>query len=182
MGFLSNLFGQRKNNVCKPDFSFYEGLIERITISGTLRNDLKREIKLALEDPKSFYDDSNEFILSERGLTYPSDAELTPKFVLIDILQNNGEMAEADWKEEESEIRILLNEIRMAKNFDFAISDDDLYEDKDTGEIIKLIDERELQTQGYTIALLDINSDSYVFTVVPLNAKQETEMMFKKLE
>lgn len=181
MGFLSNLFGRGNIDNSNDDFAFYERLIESITISDTLRSELKIDIKQALENPKSFYDDNNDYILSERGLTYTEDAKRTVKFVLIDTLQDNGEMAEVDWDEEEYEIRILLNEMRIAKNYDFTITDDDLYEGKTTEEIIKLIDERELQTQGYTIELLDIDSDSYVFTIVPLDIKQEVNMMFKKL-
>ena len=91
-------------------------------------------------------------------------------------------MAEVDWKEEESEIRIFLNEIGMAKNYGFTISEDDLYEGYDTGEIIKLIDEKELKEQGYSIEILDINSDCYVFTIVPLSDKHEVKAMFEKLK
>jgi len=182
MGFLSNIFGQKQNDKPIPDLAFYEKVVDRIVISDTLKADLKIELKQAFEDPKSFYDDNNDFVLSERGLTYPKDALLTPKFVLIDTMHDNGEMAEADWKEEESEVRIFLNEIRMAKKYDFIISDDDLYEGHGTGEIINLIYERELMSQGYSIELLDINSDSYVFTVVPLKDKQEVKMMFEKLK
>jgi hypothetical protein len=182
MGFLSNIFGQKQNDKSNPDFAFYEEVVERIVISDTLKSDLKAELKQAFEDPKSFYDDNNEFILSNRGLTYPQDILLTPKFVLIDTLQDNGQMAEVDWKEEESEVRIFLNEIKMAKNYDFTLSDDDLYDGQDAGEIIQLIDEKELKSQGYSIELLDINSDSYVFTVIPLNNKQEVKKMFEKLK
>lgn len=181
MGFLSNIFGQKHNDKPNADLAFYEEVVDHIVISDALKNDLKVKLKQAFEDPKSFYDENNDFILSERGLSYPKDALLTPKFVLIDTLQDNGQMAEVDWKEEESEIRIFLNEIRMAKNYDFILSDDDLYEGHDTGEIIKLIDEKELKTKGYSIELLDINSDSYVFTIVPLNNKQEVKKMFEKL-
>ena len=70
----------------------------------------------------------------------------------------------------------------MAKNYDFTLSGDDLYDGHDTGEIIQLIDEKELKSRGYSIQLLDINSDSYVFTVIPLNNKQEVKGMFEKLK
>ena len=181
MGFLSSIFGQKKNEKLNPDLAFYEKVVSRIVISEALKSNLKTELKQAFEDPKSFYDYNEEFTFSERGLTYPKDALLTPKFVLIDTLQDNGEMAEVDWKEEECEVRTFLNEIRKAKNYDFKISHDDLYEGHDTGEIITLIDEKELKSQGYSIVLLDINSDSYVFTVVPLSDKKEVTMMFEKL-
>ncbi len=181
MGFLSNIFGQKQNEKPTPDLAFYEEVVDSIAFSDTLKDDLKARLKLAFEDPKSFYDDNNEFILSERGLTYPKDALLTPKFVLIDTLQNNGEMAEVDWKEEEIEVRIVLNEIRMAKNYEFTLSNDELYNGHDTGEIIQLINEKELKIQGYSIELLDINSDSYIFTIITLGDKQVVKMMFEKL-
>ena len=182
MGFFSNIFAQKQNDKLNHDLAFYEKIVSRIVNSETLKSDLKTELKRAFEDPKSFYDNKKDFTLSERGLTYPKDALLTPKFVLIDTLQDNGEMAEVDWKEEECEVRTSLNEIRTAKNYDFKISDDDLYEGHDTGEIITLIDEKELKSEGYSIVLLDINSDSYVFTIVPLSDKQEVKMMFEKLK
>ena len=190
MGFLSKLFGKEQNDKSKPenqkpaiaDITFYEKVIDRIAVSDELKNDLKRALKQAFEDPKSFYDDNNEFILSDRGLKYPKDTLLTAKFVLIDTLQDNGQMAEVDWKEEESEIRIAVNEILKAKEYDFALSYDDLYEDKDTDEIIQLIDQKELKPNGYSLALLDINSDSYVFTIVPLNEKNEVAEMFAILK
>lgn len=182
MGILSNFFGQKQNGKPGPNLALYEKVVNHIVVSDTLKKDVKTRLRQAFEDPESFYDDNNDYILSERGLTYPKDALSTPKFVLIDSLQDNGEMAEVDWKEEESEIRIFLNEIKMAKNLDFTISEDDLYEGYDTGEILKLINDKELQTQGYSIELLDINSDSYVFTVVPLCDRQEVKMLFEKLK
>jgi len=101
---------------------------------------------------------------------------------LVDTLQDNGQMAEVDWKEEESEIRTALNEIIKAKSYEFALSYDNLYEEHNTDEIIKLIDQRELKPAGYSLAILDINSDSYVFTIVPLNERQEVEEMFANLK
>ena len=182
MSFLSNIFGREKNNKPSPDLSVYEAIVDQITISNTLRSELKADLKKAFEDPKSFYDDNNEFILSERRLKYPTDTSVTPKYVLLDTLQDNGEMAEADWKEDESEIRILLAEISMAKNYVITISNDDQYEDAETEEVFKFIDERELKPQGYSIVLLDIDSDSFVFTIVPTTIEKEVKAMFEKIK
>ncbi len=181
MGFLSNIFGKKQEGKTKPDFQFYEKIIELIVVSNALKKTLKTNLKQAFEEPKSFYDDNYEFILSERGLTYPKDSLDTSKFVLIDIMEANGEMTEIDWKEEESEIRIYLNEIILAKNYDFAITYDDLYEKSRTDKIIKLIDEKELKPLGYSIVDLDIGSDSYVLTIVPSIIAEEVKMMFDKL-
>lgn len=181
MGFFSNIFGRKQIDKFIPDLAFYENVVDHIVISETLKSDLKANLKKAFEDPKSFYDHNNEFILY-RGLTYPQDTLLTAKFVLIDILEVNAQMAEVDWKEDESEIRLSLNEIRGSKNYDFTLSENDLYEGYSTGEIIKLIDEKELNIQGYSIEVLDINADSYVLTIVPLNNKQEVKLMFEKLK
>lgn len=182
MSFLSNIFGREKKDKPSSDLAVYEAIIDQITISNTLRSELKAKLKQAFEDPKSFYDENNEFILSERGLTYPKDASVTPKYVLVDTLQDNGEMAEADWKEDESEIRILLAEISMAKNYAITISDDDQYEDAETDEVFKCIDERELKPQGYSIVLLDIDSDSFIFTIVPTTIEKEVKAMFEKIK
>lgn len=182
MGFLSNIFRQKPQEKSTCGLALYEKVVDHIVISDDLKRELKAKLKQAFENPKSFYDDNNEFILSERGLLYPKDALLTPKFVLIDTLQDKGQMAEVDWKEEESEIRSFLNKIRMTKNYDFTLSGDDVYKGYDTDEILRSIDKKELQTQGYSIEVLDINSDSYVFTIVPLRDKQEVKMLFEKLK
>lgn len=197
MGLFSKLFGQKENKAkellkkdnakpiavsIKSNFEFFEKVVDNIVVSETLQKDLKIKLKQAFENPKSFYDDNNEFILSERGLTFPQDTLLTPKFVLVDTLQENEQMAEVDWKEEEEEIRFAINAIIKAKNYNIKLSDGTKYDDNDTFEIIELIDKEELNPLGYSLQILDIDSDSYVFTIVPLEKQQEVETMFTILK
>lgn len=193
MGFFSKLFGKNQDTTksnnnsfsaesVKPNLDFYENLVDKIAVSETLQNQLKVKIKQAFNDPKSFYDEDNEFILSDRGLTFPKDTLLTPKFVLIDTLQENDQMAEVDWKEEEEEVRFALNRIGKAKNYNFKLPDDAIYEENDTFEVIKLINNKELKPLGFSLEILDINSDSYVFTVVLLSNQQEITMLFNQLK
>ena len=79
MGFFSNLFGQKSKDETtsnatnqsladntKPDFALYEETVNHIVVSEALQKDLKIKLKQAFEDPKYFYDDDNDFILSER--------------------------------------------------------------------------------------------------------------------
>lgn len=194
MGFFSNLFGQKGkdettvNAIDKslddntnPDFALYEETVNHIAVSETLQNDLKLKLKQAFEDPKSFYDDDNEFILSERGLTYPDDVALTPKFVLIDTMEDEDQMAEVDWKEDEGEIRFAINAILEAKNY-ATISNDVKYDDSETSDILNLINDNELRSAGYSLEILDIDSDSYVFTIVPLENHQNVSELFLKLK
>ncbi|QHT66464.1 hypothetical protein GXP67_07245 [Rhodocytophaga rosea] len=197
MGLFSSLFRQKQNDkfvsptdvkkqpdvlTTETNFEFYEKIVEVIVVSETLKNKLKTRLKQAFEKPNSFYDVNNNFILSERGLTYPKDKSLTPKFVLIDILQDNNQMAEVDWKEEEEDIRFALNRILEAKNYGFISSEASNFGYKDTLEMIELINKEEIKSLGYSVEMLDINSDSYVFTVVPLERQQEVAAMFAKLK
>ena len=197
MGLFSRLFGQKQNDKpvsqtdvknqpiglrSKPNLEFYENVVELIVVSETLKDELKTKLKQAFEKPKSFYDENKEFVLSKRGLTYPKDISLTPKFVLIDTLQDNNQMAEVDWKEKEEDIRLALNRIGEAKNYGFTLSDDSNYRDKDTFEIIELINKEEINPFGYSVEIIDINSDSYVFTVVSLSDQQEVATMFAILK
>lgn len=191
MGLFSKLFGQKNKdittadntvrNTTVPNLELYENLVNRIVVSEKLKADLKIKIKQAFENPKSFYDDQNDFILSERGLSFPDDAFITPKFVLIDTLINNNQMAEVDWKEEEDEIRFVINRIVNEKKYGFKLSDQPIYDHNETFEIIELIDKEELKSLGYSLEMIDIDSDSYVFTIVPLAKQQEVSHFFAQL-
>lgn len=179
MGFLSKLFGKKVQE--KADYAFYEKVINQVTISDSLKEELKTSIKEAFENPMSFYDDNNEYMLSDRGLMYPNNSSDTPLYVFIDTLKNNGHMTEIDWKEEEYDIRTEMNEILMAKEYSLALTYDDLYENKRTDKILELINKQELEPAGYSTAMIDIGSDSYVFTIVTLDKKQEIDAWFAKL-
>ncbi len=49
----------------------YEKLVDNIAASNEFQIQLKAALKIAFEDPKSFYDDSGDISLSDRGLSYP---------------------------------------------------------------------------------------------------------------
>ena len=93
MGLFAKLF-QKKNkdvttaentipvlNTNTPNLELYEKLVNIIVVSETLKADLKSNLKQAFESPKLFYDDQDDFILSERGLSFPEDT-LTTLFTL----------------------------------------------------------------------------------------------------
>jgi hypothetical protein len=185
MGFFANLFsGQQRNDsplAGQPDLDFYEKLVDNVAASDEFQIELKAALKMAFQDPKTFYDDSGEISLSDRGLNYLRDGSSTPKFVLIDKMLAVGQMAEVDWKEEEEEIRFSIIEIAKAKGYDMHISTDDTYS-MDTDKIIKSINDNEIKPLGYCLEILDINSDSYVFTIVPLDKQQLVRGMFDKLK
>jgi hypothetical protein len=196
MSFLSRLFGQKQDSsarpqsgiqqqqalkTTRPDFEFYQKVVDVVVVYEALKNDLNTKLKQAFENPKSFYNEANDFILSERGLTYPQDALLTPKFVFVDTLQDNNQMTEVDWKSPEIEVRGALNRVLKGKNYEFAITNEKLYNKNDTFETLQLIDSNELKPAGYSLQILDIGSDSYVCTIVPLDKAQEVNAMFGKM-
>lgn len=194
MGFFSKLFGQKSkdipivgttkfvSNMALPNLELYENLVNNIVVGEPLKADLKIKLRLAFENPKSFYDDQNNFILSERGLTFPGDTLRTPKFVLLDTLIDKNQMAEVDWKEDEEEIRFVINQIVTEKKYSFKLSDQSIYDNNDTFKIIELIDQEELKPLGYSLGNVDIDSDSYVFTIVPLAKQQEVSNFFSQLK
>jgi len=189
MGFFSKLFRQKAIDKNEPlplntstDLQRYQEITEVVVVSEALKNELKQKLKQAFENPKSFYDSDNEFILSERGLTFPSNANLTAKFVLVDTLIDNDQMAEVDWKEDEEEIRFAINRILKAKNYGVALADECKYEDNETFEILEEIDTQELKPKGFSLEILDIDSDSYVFTIVPLTNHEEVSKMFNQIK
>lgn len=193
MGLFSKLFGRRKQDgslsdhtqpVSKAsilDLELFDQLVNIIVVSDTLKAEMKINLKQAFENAKSFYDDQNNFILSERGLTFTDHNLLTPKFVFIDTLIDNNQMAEVDWKEDEEEIRCAVNSILTAKKYNFKLSDLTIYDNEDTSEILELMDE-ELKLFGYSLEIIDIDSDSYVFTIVPLSRQEEVSKLFGQLK
>jgi len=193
MGLFSKLFGQKNQDGKaqsvtdksfadkQPDVKTYENVVHQIVVSEFLQTNLKLKLKQAFEDPRSFYDENDEFILSDRGLTFPDDTTLTPKFVLIDTLQDQHQMAEIDWKEDEGEIRFAINRIMKVKNYT-TVSEELKYDSLDTSEVLAKINDDELKPMDYSLEILDIDSDSYVFTVVPLEKHHEVAALFFKLK
>lgn len=184
MGLFSKLFGKQKSEGISSNsinLAFYEALIEVIAVSDELKSELKTNIKIAYNDPASFYDDSRMFTLSDRGLSYSVHKAITPKFVMIETMAQEGQMAEVDWKEDEEEVRTSVIEVLKAKEYDISFSANCKYQ-METFETIQAIDKNELQPLGYCLEMLDINSDSYVFTIVPVDKKQIVRSMFDKLK
>jgi hypothetical protein len=164
------------------DLKLYMELIESIAVSEKLQADLKLALEEAFENPQSFYDQDGEYLLAWRGLNFSESSRLTPKFVLTDKMIEANQMAEIDWKEDEAEIRPIINQILRAKNFDFNISVEMKYENEDTFKILDLINGNELKANGYSLKCLDIDSDSYVFTVVTADQEKRVTEMFEKLK
>lgn len=187
MGLFSKLFGQKnqdekaQNVNDEPDLKTYENVVHQIAVSESLQTDLKLKLKQAFENPNSFYDENDEFILSDRGLTFPDNTALTPKFVLIDTLIDHDQMAEIDWKEDESEIRFAINRIMKVKNY-MTVSEELKYDSLDTSEVLSKINDDELKPVDYSLGILDIDSDSYVFTIVPLEKHQQVSELFSNLK
>ncbi|WP_288428038.1 DUF6630 family protein [uncultured Spirosoma sp.] len=166
----------------KPvDLALPNKMIDLIAVSEKVRNELKVKLGQAVSNPKSFYDFKGNFYLSDRGLTYPKDADKTAKFVFVDTLIENGQMAEVDWKEEEAEMRFAINQILRAKHYDFIVSQDTVFVDgEDTLDMITQINDKELALAGYSLQSVDINSDSYVFTIVPISQAEEVRQLLMK--
>lgn len=91
-------------------------------------------------------------------------------------------MAEVDWKEKEDEIRLAIIRILTAKKYSFKLSDRAIYSDNDTFEIIELIEQEELIPVGYCLDIIDIDSDSYVFTIIQLSNQEEVSNLFGQLK
>jgi hypothetical protein len=195
MGLFSKLFGGKQkiesgNEIpAKPgtlqsgliDLQFYEHVVDHIADSKELQEELKAMLKQAFDNPRSFYNASGDFILSERGLTYPGHSHLTRKFVLVDKMISAGQMIEVDWKEQETEIRHWIIAIAKKKGYDLPLSIENKY-GRDTFQVLCLINDKELEPMQYCLEILDIDSDSYVFTIVPLDKKQLVRNFFDKLK
>lgn len=194
MGWFSRFFGLDRNGENKPqpsspptapltppDLEYYLGVVDSVVVSDSLMSALRESLERAFDDPGSIYEDGGDFNLSERGLTYPADAGLTPKYVFVDSLLDRDEMSELDWKAEEGDVRFALNHVLKARACGLQLSLDEQYDDADTYEVLEKIDEAELRPSGWALAFLDHDGDSYLITVVPLDRQQEIEAMFDRL-
>lgn len=56
------------------------------------------------------------------------------------------------------------------------------YDDNETFEILELIDTQELKPKGFSLEIVDIDSDSYVFTIVALESHEEVSKMFNQIK
>ena len=177
---FSELETKRKPSAQPDLLPVYLMLINYVAVPQAVKEEVHTSLIQAFENPKSFYDEEDEFILSDRGLTFATHKNLTPKFVFIDKLIEANQMAEVDWKADEEQIRFSINKILAAKNFDFKLLDEIKYSVDALG-IIQSINNLELKPAGYALALLDIDSDSYVFTVVLLTMQKEVEELFAQL-
>lgn len=194
MGFFSKLFRKRDNAVSIPfvkqagaagsdeNMELYRQAVDILTVTSALKNELNLKLEKAFKEPHVFYDDSSEFISSDRGLFYPRDVLLTPKFVFIDTLVDNRLMAEVDWKEAEEEIRFAISSIIKAKEYDLSFSLDNRYDGSDTFSVIEKINSDELRPNGYSLEILDIHSDCYVFTIVTREEQPLVRDLFEKMK
>ena len=182
MSFFSNWFGPKKKKD-QPDFAFYENVIHTIAVSETLKDKLLRKVRQAFDHPESFFDEKGEYLLAARGLSLKAHKALLPKIAFVDILLNHNEMAEVDWKETEQEVRYWIIALLAAKNYPGSLSNEEKYgRNVHTGEVLDLINQNELKPLGYALEILDIDSDSYVFTIVPLHRQEEVQEMFRVLK
>lgn len=179
---FSKILKNKGNGTINLNFNFYEEVVDSVVSSERIKNELKIKLKESFENPKLFYNEKNKFKLSELGLVYPNDILLTAKFVLVDTLIANNQMAEVDWKASEDEVRSAINGIISAKRYDIDLEKGNRSAYKiNTFEIITSIDNEELKPSGFCLELIDINSDSYVFTIVPLDKCEVIKRMFEKM-
>jgi hypothetical protein len=159
----------------------YNQLIDQLVAEPALRATIYAAVARAFANPQSFYDEHQKYTLAIRGLTFAKHAALTPKFVFIDTLCAHNLMAEVDWKEEEGEIRQQVRAIMQARQYHVVISAEEQYEDEPTYEVIYLLDHEELGPDGYSLQTLDIQSDSYVFTIVRRQEATRVQELFRQL-
>ncbi len=193
MGLLANLFGKKKSKVPtiapahpeqvaeSTDIAAYNQAVQLVAIGDSLKDELTTKLQKAFSEPKLFYDEHDEYILAERGLMYPKHAKDTTKFVFIDTLIEKGQMAEVDWKAAEEDIRFGIAEIIKTKEYPVSFTVEDQFEEEDTYTVINLINQEELIPAGYALAILDIQSDCYVFTIIPLEQCEVVEAIFNQL-
>ncbi|SHG93361.1 DUF6630 family protein [Chryseobacterium vrystaatense] len=99
---------------------------------------------------------------------------------MVDLLIDNGYAFEIDWKENCKTAEDCINNL-FKKYKIFLELHIDVDEETDPEEFFRIAN-RELEKLGnYRIYLIDINSDSYVFTVGKLDSVQELQFLDKRI-
>jgi hypothetical protein len=190
---LANLFGitKKSNNdsaTDKPDYKDYIALAKKIVGNGNDEVIVKLEKKFLryFDDPNTVFQDGEYVYETNRELDEniyrgfsDEDPNQTYFFIMLDTLINSNFISEADWKVEFEDFDHFLKRIIRTKGYNIQSPVQDLTE-LFSGELIFTAQEK-FKVTDYRLLLIDIESDCYVYTVIPKEEIDEIQAGFSKI-
>ncbi|MBG9792935.1 hypothetical protein ABD76_10715 [Paenibacillus dendritiformis] len=139
-------------------------------------NEILQNVRLAVDNPSKYFHE-NRNRLDERNID-----ELTeelPWIALVDELIENGFAFEVDWKESNYRICEIIDVLLEKKSFsllEWQWADEGNYDELSTAEFLHEVSQR-LKAHSISLAYVDIDSDSYVLIVVPVQEIESLKML-----
>ncbi|WP_109852728.1 DUF6630 family protein [Aquimarina sp. AU58] len=135
---------------------------------------LQKEIELAITTPKKYIERFQKDLL-KRGIR--EDVDSIPWIALVDGLYRRNLLKELDWKSDPEEVIVICTTLLESyPKFDIIfkeLSSIETEEDiEDIEEFIPTINEK-LILFDLQVVVIDINSDSYPFTILPIPQVKE---------
>ena len=126
-----------------------------------------RDLTACTGDPTAWYD-AHQGQYFERSITSAKDPELVQWIGLVDILEEHGWVCERDWKDELSDFLYFVENLNGFQALGLYICPDWFDADGDIPAWCKILTEK-WTSQGVRIAVIGIDSDSYVLFPYPVS-------------
>ncbi|MCH5267732.1 MAG: hypothetical protein J1E62_05245 [Lachnospiraceae bacterium] len=168
MGFLDK-FKKKTEDKKTRQGGNKELLTELVRILSDNNSEIKNEMERCLSDAKSYYDTHTD-LFSEWGLAEYSDGREIYLITLVDLLEKANIVCIRDYKDEKEDFIYFVQNLTGYKNGNLSLEEDWLQEDGDITVWAEVLGQH---WDGYELAAIDMDSDSYVLFVCDANTLAE---------
>jgi hypothetical protein len=150
-----------------------------ITLAGQLMADdpsLAEEVRLAVASPAAYLDRFKDR-LSDRGIT--KTVPDLPWIALVNGLEDRDRLHELDWKEAPEDVTWKIDKLlpeQLHASDRWAWTETPEWEEKLPHDLLPAIAAR-FAEQGLTVVTIDIDSDSYPMTLLPVGQVAECQRL-----
>ena len=153
MGFFNKSKKKEKSDVPDSNDSNYRNIVDLFDVDMNTRALLEQ----CIENPGGFYQEHVEQY-EERGMEDSADDDTIIWLGMVDVFMEAGKLFEFDYNVELDDFIYGMCEIIPGNSL--RIDENQLDEDSDITEWTKILS-RHWSSEGYVIAAMDIDSDSY---------------------
>lgn len=153
MGFLNKWKKKEKSDLPDNNDSNYRNIVDLFDVD----TDTRTVLEQCIENPSGFYQEHADQY-EERGLEDSADNDTIIWLGMVDAFIETGKLFEFDYSVELEDFIYGMSEIIPENSL--HIDENQLDEDSDITEWTKILSEQ-WSDEGYVIAAMDIDSDSY---------------------